>query len=276
MVEIKPLKNFGVVGHPIAHSKSPDIHKAFAAQFGLKIAYEKYDIAPSEFEAFVEKFFAEGGTGLNVTVPFKEIAFRISEPANDRVRLSKAVNTLFLSGDGNLTGENTDGPGLVQDLSENGILIKNKSVLVLGAGGAVRGILPSLIERGCATITVANRTLKNAEQLKQDFESYFALNVCEFDTIPAGPFDVIINGTSMGLSGETPNVPAAAVGKATSCYDLMYSSTATAFVKWGIDNNAAHAVDGLGMLVEQAAESFKLWLAETPSTGSVKDGLRGL
>lgn len=274
MSENKSLKKFGVVGHPIAHSKSPEIHNAFAAQFGLEITYEKYDVTPSDFESFIEKFFAEGGTGLNVTVPFKEIAFKISHPANDRVRLSKAVNTLFLDKGGNLIGENTDGQGLVQDLFQNGIYLKNKTILVLGAGGAVRGILPSLIEHGCAEITAANRTLKNVEQLKRDFENSFAINVCEFEKIPTRPFDVIINGTSMGLTGETPKVPVAAIGEATSCYDLMYSSNATAFVKWGIENSAVNSIDGLGMLVEQAAVAFNIWLAETPSTDNIKANLR--
>ncbi|MFK7863382.1 MAG: shikimate dehydrogenase [Pseudohongiellaceae bacterium] len=263
------MKKLGVVGHPIAHSKSPAIQLNFAAQCNVAIEYEKYNVAPLEFRQFIKTFFDEGGHGLNITVPFKEIAFELSTPANQRVSQAKAVNTLYLDSQGKLVGNNTDGPGFVKDLENNSIALKDKSVLLLGAGGAVRGILPSLIDKQCGPITVANRTLENASKLRQEFLDYYPIEVCSFENVPVRPFDLIINGTSMGLTGETPLISPAVIGENTACYDLMYSSSPTAFIKWCLENNAKKAVDGLGMLVEQAAESFNIWMAETPETQKV-------
>jgi shikimate dehydrogenase len=268
------VKVFGVVGHPIAHSKSPEIHELFAQQCEVDIDYKKFDVAPENFEAFIKDFFAGGGLGLNITVPFKEEAFRLSTPANEKVKLSKAVNTLYLNDAGELIGDNTDGPGLVKDLLGNDILLKGKRLLILGAGGAVRGILPSLIEQVPKSITIANRTIQKAEQLKEEFMHLLDLNVSNFKEVESEAYDVIINATSLGLQGKTPKISNSAINARTSCYDLMYSTQNTAFVNWGLENNALTAIDGLGMLVEQAAVSFEIWIGAAPETSSVIDRMR--
>ncbi len=267
----------GVVGHPIAHSKSPLIHKQFAEQLGLSIEYDRYDILPKGFDSFVSEFFAGGGNGLNVTLPHKESAFLLSTPANQKVSLAKAVNTLALDSTGEIMGHNTDGAGLVRDLQKNHkIELVNKKILILGAGGAVRGILPSLIEAKPAQITVANRTIEKAELLKSELENIFSLTTMPYGELGAEGFDLIINGTSMGVSGETPFISSAVVLETTVCYDLMYASEATAFVTWGKEKHVALAVDGLGMLVEQAAESFAIWTGQRPNTESVYQSLRSV
>lgn len=289
------MKVFGVVGHPIAHSKSPEIHGLFAAQCKVDIEYKKYDIAPEKFESFVSDFFASGGVGLNITVPFKEEAFRLSMPANEKVTLSKAVNTLYLNDKGELTGDNTDGPGLVKDLLSNDIQIEEKRLLILGAGGAARGILPSLLEQSPKSITIANRTVKKAEQLKEEFSHLHSIRVLSFEELGgvnlAGeivdaateknssdienkPYDVIINATSLGIEGKTPKISKLVINADTSCYDLMYSVENTAFVNWGLENKVCKAIDGLGMLVEQAAVSFQIWLDAAPETDAVIDKIR--
>lgn len=276
------MKLFGVVGHPIAHSKSPRIHGLFAAQCNIDIDYKKFDVAPEEFESFIKEFFEGGGHGLNITVPFKEDAFRLSTPANEKVKLSKAVNTLYLNEAGELIGDNTDGPGLVKDLLRNDIPLKGKRLLILGAGGAVRGILPSLIELAPKSITIANRTIQKAEQLKQEFFHLQDINVMGFEGVRSAveqgvereAYDVIINATSLGLEGKTPKITNKAIKATTCCYDLMYSTENTAFVNWGLENNALKAIDGLGMLVEQAAVSFEIWLRAAPESSAIIDTMR--
>ena len=271
---VTKVKEYGVVGHPIAHSKSSEIHGLFAQQCKVDIDYKKFDVAPGDFEAFISEFFAGGGLGLNITVPFKEYAFRLSTPANEKVKLSKAVNTLYLNDAGELIGDNTDGPGLVKDLLGNDIQLKEKRLLILGAGGAVRGILPSLIEQAPKSITIANRTIQKAEQLKEEFTDLLDLNVLNFEEVEGEAYDVIINATSLGLQGKTPKISNAAVNARTCCYDLMYSNQNTAFVNWGLENNAQKAIDGVGMLVEQAAVSFEIWLGAAPETSAVIDRMR--
>lgn len=268
------MKSFGVVGHPISHSKSPEIHSLFAQQCKIEIEYNKFDVQPKNFEQFVRDFFAEGGQGLNVTVPFKEEAFRLSTPANGKVSLSKAVNTLYSNKAGELFGDNTDGPGLVKDLLSNHVQLKNKHILILGAGGAVRGILPSIIEEAPTSITIANRTIAKADLLKQEFSHLQTITAVNFEGVAEKPYDVIINGTSLGLEGKTPHISIKAVSKNTCCYDLMYSATDTAFVRWALENGSQKAIDGLGMLVEQAAVSFKIWLGAEPNTSAVIDSFR--
>jgi len=265
----------GVVGHPIAHSKSPLIHRQFAEQLGVAIEYEKYDIKPRDFDRFISDFFAGGGHGLNVTLPHKESAFLLSSPATKKVSLAKAVNTLSLDKSGEITGNNTDGAGLVRDLSDNhGVDITNKKLLILGAGGAVRGILPSLIEMGPSIITVSNRTMAKAEILKTEFETLYDLGIQPYEELGKDRFDLIINATSMGIDGQMPNVSSAVLAATTVCYDLMYATEPTAFVRWGQEKHAELAVDGLGMLVEQAAESFAIWTGQRPDTKLVYQSLR--
>lgn len=269
------VKRFGVVGHPISHSKSPQIHQLFASQLDEQIEYEKYDVKPEVFDTFVQNFFQEGGEGLNITVPFKELAYNISIPATDKVRMAKAVNTLYCNEAGQLVGENTDGAGLVRDLTINqGIKIQDRRVLILGAGGAVRGIIPSILDQNPGSITIANRTIGKAVDIKKEYKNISELKVSSFEDITTGPFDLIINGTSLGLENQSPAISPGTVNSDTSCYDLMYSSDDTAFVSWCNQNGAGKAVDGLGMLVEQAAVSFNIWLGRQPATESVINALR--
>ncbi len=265
----------GVVGHPIAHSKSPLIHSQFAQQLGVAIEYERYAIKPKDFDRFVSDFFAGGGHGLNVTLPHKESAFLLSSPATDTVSLAKAVNTLSLDKAGELIGSNTDGAGLVRDLTVNhGVDLAGKKILVLGAGGAVRGILPALIQMQPSMITVSNRSMEKAESLKSELAKHFKIIALPFDKLGGDRFDLIINGTSMGITGQTPEISSAVLAETTVCYDLMYAAQPTAFVQWGMARHAALAVDGLGMLVEQAAESFAIWTGQRPDTKPVYQSLR--
>lgn len=265
----------GVVGHPIAHSKSPLIHGEFAKQLGIKIEYERYDIKPRYFDRFISDFFAGGGHGLNITLPHKESAFLLSKPATEKVSLAKAVNTLNIDKNGELTGNNTDGAGLVRDLTVNhGVDISQKKILILGAGGAVRGILPALIEMKPGTITVSNRTMEKAEILKMELAKHFSITTLPYDELGADRFDLIINGTSMGIDGQMPNVSSAVLEETTVCYDLMYGAEPTVFVQWGREKHAALSVDGLGMLVEQAAESFLIWTGQRPDTTAIYQSLR--
>ncbi len=269
------MLKLGVLGHPISHSKSPIIHKQFAEQFGLAIEYEKYDVLARNFDRFVSEFFAAGGTGLNVTLPHKESAFLLSIPANNRVSLAKAVNTLSLDKSGELIGNNTDGTGLVRDLADNhGFFTTKKKILILGAGGGVRGILPSLIETQPSCITIANRTVEKAQNLQLELADRFSLSALSYDELGGERFDLIINGTSMGIDKQTPNISGAVVLETTVCYDLMYSAEPTAFMQWGHEKHVALAVDGLGMLVEQAAESFAIWTGKRPDTKPVYQSLR--
>lgn len=265
------VKKLGVVGHPISHSKSPEIHSMFAQEAGVEVSYEKYDVPPEEFEKFVNDFFNEGGDGLNITVPFKEQAFKLSNPANNRVNQSKAVNTLYKKNAiGELLGDNTDGPGLLTDLNHNqGFDLNNKRVLVLGAGGAVRGIIPSLIEYRPSRLVIANRSINKAEKLKQEFEESYSIDVESFDSLEGSQFDLIINGTSMGLSGDIPPISHDVISSASCCYDLMYAAQDTAFVSWAKSCGVVNSIDGLGMLVEQAAVSFTIWTGCKPNTKKV-------
>lgn len=266
---------YAVVGDPIAHSKSPLIHTRFAEQTGQTMAYGAYAISRENFAQFVSDFFAHGGSGLNVTLPHKEAAFELAEQNSPRASLAGAVNTLYVEG-GKLCGENTDGPGLVRDLCVNhGLDLENKSILMLGAGGAARGALAELINCRPAAITVLNRTLAKADSIRSDFAHVFNLTVGDYSHADQDrSYDLIINATSLSLSQELPPVSAAWVNKQTCCYDMMYGDRDTVFVSWGKDLGAALALDGLGMLVEQAAESFYLWRGVRPETKAVIAALR--
>lgn len=264
------MLRFAVVGNPVSHSKSPLIHNLFAAQTGKKLQYTREKVEADEFDHFVRTFFAEGGSGLNITVPFKERAFALAERHNPRARQARAVNTLYLDEQERLYGDNTDGVGLVRDLRDNhGVSLAGKRVLVVGAGGAVRGALGSLAEEAPASITLLNRTLAKAQILQKEFCELINLEVISFEDRDTTPFDLIINGTSSGLQGEIPPLSPDLLGAGCCCYDMMYGSQDTAFVTWARRQGAALALDGLGMLVEQAAESFYLWLGVRPETGDI-------
>ncbi len=263
-----------VFGNPIAHSRSPAIHHAFATQFSLDVQYDKL-LAPKEgFAEAVAEFFQQGGEGANVTLPFKQEAFALCDQLSDRAAAAGAVNTLWQK-EGKLQGDNTDGVGLVTDMQTNlGWSLAGKRLLVLGAGGAVRGILKPLQQAGVSHITVANRTLSRAEQLADDMAAHdVAIKSLPLTAID-GSYDVVINAISAGLQGEQPDLPGHIVTPATHCYDLVYADEPTPFLRWAKAQNVTQLADGLGMLVEQAATSFAIWLQQRPTTAVVIQQLR--
>ena len=265
---------YGVFGHPVSHSLSPFIHGLFARQTGQAMSYRPFDVAPAELPARVREFFAQGGRGLNVTLPHKIAAVEVADELTARAAHAAAVNTLAIKGDG-ILGDNTDGAGLVRDLCDNlGMVITNRRVLVIGAGGATRGILAPILGLAPATVVIANRTAERAEALAAAFSDLGSTQGVGFDYIEAVPFDLIINATSASLSGQMPPIPAEAISGQTICYDLAYGQSATAFVRWARGQGCAQALQGLGMLVEQAAESFRLWRGVRPATGAVLEVLK--
>jgi shikimate dehydrogenase len=267
---------YAVIGNPIEHSKSPLIHTAFAAQTGEDIEYERLLGTPGRFEQEVGDFFRQGGGGLNVTVPFKERAWQLADTLGTSAELAQAVNTLIPEADGRLRGENTDGVGLIRDLVVNhGCLLSGSRILLLGAGGASKGVAPALLDQGPESLTIANRTGARAEALAARLTPLGRVNGCGLDDLGQERFDLIVNCTSAGLSGELPPLPPSLLDAGGWAYDLMYASEATAFVRWGRTQGACKSLDGLGMLVEQAAESFFLWRGVRPQTATVIARLRG-
>lgn len=265
---------YAVVGNPIGHSLSPAIHTRFAEQTGEAVRYERIEAPLEGFEVTVRAFFSEGGGGLNVTVPFKQQAWELAEEHTQRAAGAGAVNTLWQDARGRLHGDNTDGAGLVRDLvTNNGVQLDGARVLILGAGGAVRGVLTPLLEAGPQQVVIANRTLEKARGLCEHFADQGNLEASTFEALK-GPFDVIINGTSASLQGELPPLADTLVGGSTVCYDMMYGSETTAFNAWAGERGAARTLDGLGMLVEQAAESFLQWRGVRPDTAPVIAALR--
>ena len=269
------MTRYAVLGNPVAHSKSPQIHSMFAAQTGDNVEYSAIPVEAAQFDSVVRQFFAEGGGGLNITVPFKETAYRLSEQLSPAAALAKAVNTLYPDENDLLIGDNTDGAGLVTDIQHNhDFSIHDKKLLLLGAGGAVRGALGPLVEQGPAGLTILNRTLGKAEQLRHDFSDLVDLKVADYERFKAQKFDLIINGTSLGLFDQAPPLSAKVIGADCCCYDMMYADRDTPFVRWARNNGAGLALDGLGMLVEQAAESFRIWCGVRPDTAPVLEFLR--
>jgi len=266
---------YAVIGNPIAHSKSPDIHAAFAAQTGEDIEYDRILGDPEDFAADVRNFFATGGHGLNVTVPFKEQAWALADELSERAEAAGAVNTLLALEGGTLRGDNTDGVGLVRDLGCNHRFHFNGArILLLGAGGASRGVIAPLLDEGPAQLTVANRTAAKAVSLAADLARFGPVAGCGLDALAGRVFDLVINGTAAGLAGQVPDIPGDCLAPGGWTYDMMYGSAPTAFVLWGRARGAAKALDGLGMLVEQAAESFFLWRGKRPDTEPVIRMLR--
>ncbi len=265
---------YAVIGNPIEHSKSPQIHSRFAQQTGQVLSYEPL-LAPRDgFVAAIDAFQNEGGKGLNITVPFKQEAWALADELSDRARMAGAVNTLSLNADGHRRGDNTDGVGLVRDLTVNhGIELAHKRILILGAGGAVRGVLAPLLSERPTEVVIANRTVFRAEELANRFGEQGRIRGCGFADLTKDSFDIVINGTSASLQGELPPLPAGVVGEGSSCYDMMYAAVATPFMRWARELGA-EAFDGLGMLVEQAAESFTLWRGVRPETAAVIIALR--
>lgn len=260
---------FVVFGNPIAHSQSPRIHQAFAQQFALELSYAKQQVPLTDFAACVAEFFAAGGVGANVTLPFKEEAFALCTQLTKRAQAAGAVNTLWQE-NGQLCGDNTDGIGLVCDMQTNlGWQLSGRKLLVLGAGGAVRGILKPLADAGVTNITVANRTLARAATLAHDMQPHgVTLESCALDAI-TGSYDLVVNAISAGLAGAAPALPNKLLTADACCYDLVYGKTETPFIRWAKTQGCAHTADGLGMLVEQAAASFTRWLGRAPNTQPV-------
>ena len=260
-----PPDRYALIGHPIEHSRSPLIHTVFARQTGQRLTYELIDAEPAAFETAVRGFGAAGGKGVNVTVPHKEAAFALCKVSSEAATAAGAVNTITFA-QGVLNGHNTDGSGFIRDLTVNlKQQLAGKHVVVLGAGGAARGIIGPLLKENPIEVTLANRTRERADEVVAKLGgALLARTFAELAELP--PVDFLINATSAGLKGEAPPFPTSLVGPRTFCYDLVYGSSDTPFVAWAKTHGAEHAVHGWGMLVEQAADSFEIWRGVRPDT----------
>lgn len=268
------MDQYVVFGNPIGHSKSPLIHRLFADQTGQQLEYNTLLAPLDDFTDCARGFFKQG-RGANVTVPFKEEAYRMVDSLTARARRAGAVNTLIKLADGSLQGDNTDGAGLVRDLTVNaGVQLSGKRILLLGAGGAVRGVLEPLLAHNPTSLVIANRTVEKAECLAREFAVQGPVAASGFTWLKE-PVDLIINATSASLAGELPSISPSLIepGK-TVCYDMMYGKEPTPFCQWAAEHGAAQVLDGLGMLAEQAAEAFFIWRGVRPDTGPVLDELR--
>lgn len=269
------MDQYGVVGHPVSHSLSPFIHGMFARETGQELTYRLFDVRPGDLEKHVRDFFAQGGGGLNVTLPHKIAARELANELTTRAAHAAAVNTLARADDGSILGDNTDGAGLVHDLRDNlGIELAGRRLLIMGAGGATRGVLAPLLGLEPALVVIANRTPERAAALAAAFSDLGVTRGVGFQDVAEEPFDLVINATSASLSGDIPPLPPGAVDSSTVCYDLAYGKSATAFVAWARRRGCARALQGWGMLVEQAAESFELWRGVRPTTAPVLAALR--
>ncbi len=269
------IDHYAVIGNPISHSKSPHIHTHFAEQSGQNMDYVRL-LAPLDgFKSSVYDFRAAGGKGMNVTVPFKLEAYALADRLSPRAQRAGAVNTLIFHADGSIEGDNTDGIGLVRDLHYHGVKIQDANILILGAGGAVRGVLVPLLAEHPAHVVIANRSADKAIQLAQDFADLgSAIQGCGYPALQGQRFDVIINGTSASLSGELPPLPDHLLKQDGVTYDMAYGKEPTPFQRWGKTHGASQTLDGLGMLLEQAAESFYLWRGTRPDTQKLRLLLR--
>jgi shikimate dehydrogenase len=269
-----PPDRYGLIGHPVAHSKSPTIHSAFAAQTGQNLTYERI-LAPLDgFAATVLSFIDQGGKGLNVTLPFKLEAHALAHSLTERGRMAGAVNTLKMT-DGHILGDNTDGVGLVADIQSNaGVALKGKRVLLLGAGGAARGAILPILHADPASLTIANRSIDKASALAQKFAAFGQIDVSAFTALQ-GVFDVVVNATSASLGNELPPVPASIFIPSTLAYDMMYGNALTVFLQFAAQQGA-RTRDGFGMLVEQAAQSFYVWRGVRPDTANAFPELRAV
>lgn len=264
---------YAVIGNPIKHSKSPFIHSEFSKQTQQQLNYTAELVELGQVKKFIDSFKKNHGKGLNVTVPFKQDAFELADELSERAQRAGAANTLSLHK--KILADTTDGVGLANDLTRNHkISIKNKRILILGAGGAVRGVIESILNIKPAHLIIANRTVKKALTLKNIFSDLGSIDGCGFDELNNEKFDLIINGTSASLSGELPPLPDNILNKQSTVYDMMYSKEATPFMRWGQQQGAIQCLDGVGMLVEQAAESFYIWRGVKPKTADIINHLR--
>jgi shikimate dehydrogenase len=261
---------YGIVGHPIGHSWSPFIHGIFAKQTLQNLVYRLFDIEPQDFATQIPALFANGVRGLNVTVPHKQAASRLADEKTVRALRARAVNTLVLRSDGTVLGDNTDGAGLIIDLEHNmSVRLQGMRVLMLGAGGAARGVMGPLLEQEPAELTIANRTPERAAALCAEFFDAGPVSSCGFGEIAGMEYDLIINATAASLHGDMPVLPRGIVGSQTLCYDMAYGRGPTPFTIWAEEQHAGLACKGWGMLVEQAAVSFELWRGIYPDTRPV-------
>jgi shikimate dehydrogenase len=267
-----PPDRYALVGHPVSHSWSPFIHGMFARATLQHMQYRLIDVAGDRFRAEAVQFFVDGGKGLNVTIPHKQAAVEFVNELTTRAEEAGAVNTISLTRNGELLGDNTDGIGLVLDLEQNlGLNLADKRILVLGAGGATRGVVGPLLARRPNLLAIANRTVARAVEIAEAFSARGSLVPSGFDTVEAKPFDLIINATAASLAGTVPPIAAATVGRETVCYDMAYATGDTPFTHWAAGHGARATHKGWGMLVEQAAEAFLIWRGVRPQTRQVLD-----
>ena len=265
------VSRFTVFGHPISHSLSPEIQQAFARQFGINLEYTTTDASPEAFPDAVTAFFSHGGRGANVTLPHKRRAWELASTHSDQARRVGTANVLTARADGSLAAHNTDGDGFVRDLTErHGLDLRDRTVLLLGAGGAARGVAWNLLDAGIASLTVVNRSPAAADQLVDDIgepgqvhSRYWA----DLDSI--GSYDLIVNATSSGVLGQAMDLPFSLTTGRSQAYDLSYGAAATGFLAWARAAGCSHAWDGLGMLIETAADAFELWHGQRPDTDPV-------
>ncbi|MCK6265656.1 shikimate dehydrogenase [Vibrio sp. ZSDE26] len=267
------IDRYVVFGNPIAQSKSPFIHTLFARQTNQPLSYTTACPEKDAFNQAASQFFSEGGKGCNITVPFKEDAYQFATRLTERAQLAGAVNTLKKLDDGEIIGDNTDGEGLVQDLLQYQVPLKGARILLIGSGGAARGVIKPLLDQAPAEIIVTNRTHSKAHNLAEMFSQYGNISAVEMEKVDE-PFDVIINSTSSSLSGELPSISSAIFSKQSIVYDMMYGSGKTTFNQWAFEHGVSQVYDGLGMLVGQAAESFMLWRGLRPGSRQILRELR--
>lgn len=267
------IKSFAVFGNPIAHSKSPRIYELFAAQTGIELTYRRLLAPLDRFEEMLQGYFQEGAHGANITVPFKERAFAKADELSEGASLAGAVNTLKKLHDGRLFGDNTDGVGLLSDLQRLNFIKPQDRILLVGAGGAARGVIQPLLSYGCS-IVVTNRTFAKAEGLAKLFSVVGNIHAVALDDLREQHFDLIINATSSSLHGDIPQLPASLISSQTCCYDMFYLSELTPFLAWCVQHGAIRYADGLGMLVGQAAHSFQLWNGVMPDVVPVIEQLK--
>ncbi|WP_049723003.1 shikimate dehydrogenase [Gilvimarinus polysaccharolyticus] len=265
---------YAVFGNPIVQSKSPAIHRQFCEQTGEDMTYTKQLVAEGGFSSAAQEFFAQGGRGLNITAPFKQDAFVYADTLTERAQRAGAVNLLIRQTDGTVTGDTTDGVGMINDMLNLGWELANKRVLVLGAGGAVRGVLEPLLGQKPSELCIVNRTESKAQELARDFHDLGCIKGTGFDSLAGQQFDVVINGTSASLHGELPPLPDNLLAPNAACYDMMYAAEPTIFMRWASEHGALKVTDGLGMLVGQAAESFYAWRHIRPEVVPVITQLR--
>ncbi|SLM64783.1 MULTISPECIES: shikimate dehydrogenase [Dickeya] len=265
--------SFAVFGHPIAHSKSPRIHALFAAQTGVALSYERILAPLDNFEESLQAYFRQGARGANITAPFKERACGVMHRLSERASSAGAVNTVLKNEDGSLYGDNTDGIGLLSDLKQHGFITPGCKVLLAGAGGAARGVIQPLLAYGCSLV-ITNRTFEKAESLARHFCAEGEIHALPMEKLSDHYFDLIINATSSGVAGDIPALPISLVSPNTHCYDMFYQAEPTPFLRWCIQHGAQRYLDGMGMLVWQAAHAFQLWHGFMPDVAPVIETMK--